>query len=88
MKGQNSLLEKYDLKPHDEDAVISRVEKLDSTDLESLRKKLTGIEGKYSVSYFRQIFGLLPEKLRPEKRKEYKAYDGVNNIFNLAYEVL
>jgi CRISPR-associated protein Cas1 len=30
----------------------------------------------------------LPEKLRPEKRKKFKAYDGVNNIFNLAYEVL
>ena len=26
--------------------------------------------------------------LRPAKRKKFKAYDGVNNIFNLAYEVL
>jgi len=31
---------------------------------------------------------LLPEKLRPEGRRTFKAYDGVNNIFNLAYEVL
>ncbi len=26
--------------------------------------------------------------LRPDKRRKFKAYDGVNNIFNLAYEVL
>jgi len=31
---------------------------------------------------------LLPEKLRPEKRSKFKAYDGTNNIFNLAYEIL
>ena len=28
------------------------------------------------------------EKLRPQKRKKFKAYDGTNNIFNLAYEIL
>jgi CRISPR-associated endonuclease Cas1 len=88
MRGQNSLLEKYDLKTHDEDLVLSKVEKFDSSDLDSFRRKLNGIEGKYSESYIKQIFGLLPEKLRPEKRKRFKAYDGTNNIFNLAYEVL
>ena len=31
---------------------------------------------------------MLPEKLRPEGRRKFKAYDGTNNIFNLAYEVL
>jgi CRISPR-associated protein Cas1 len=31
---------------------------------------------------------LIPEEFRPEKRRGFKAYDGVNNIFNLAYEVL
>lgn len=31
---------------------------------------------------------LIPEPLRPERRRTFKAYDGVNNIFNLAYEVL
>jgi len=30
----------------------------------------------------------LPEPIRPESRKKFKAYDGVNNIFNLAYEML
>ena len=31
---------------------------------------------------------MIPEKIRPEKRRGFKAYDGVNNIFNLAYELL
>jgi len=30
----------------------------------------------------------LPEKLRPESRKKFKAYDAIDNTFNLAYEVL
>jgi CRISPR-associated protein Cas1 len=34
------------------------------------------------------ISGLLPEPIRPEKRKGFKAYDGTNNILNLAYEML
>ena len=46
------------------------------------------IEGKFTERYFKQVFGLLPEKLRPEKRKKCKAYDGMNNIFNLAYTML
>ena len=41
MKGQNSLLEMYDLKTHDEDAITSKIEGLDSSDLDSFRKKLT-----------------------------------------------
>jgi CRISPR-associated protein Cas1 len=31
---------------------------------------------------------LIPEKIRPRRRKSWKAYDGVNNILNLCYEVL
>jgi CRISPR-associated protein Cas1 len=31
---------------------------------------------------------LVPDALRPERRKTFKAYDGMNNIFNLAYEIL
>ena len=88
MRGQNSLLDKYALKPHDEDVITSKIEGLDSSDLDLYRKKLTGIEGKYSEGYFKQIFGLLPEKMRPQMRRKFKAYDGVNNLFNLAYEVL
>ena len=46
------------------------------------------IEAKFSQFYFRQLLQLIPEKIRPESRKNFKAYDGVNNLFNLAYELL
>jgi len=53
-----------------------------------LRGKLTQIEGRYAKHYFGQLFTLFPKGLRPEGRKTFKAYDGLNNIFNLAYEFL
>jgi CRISPR-associated endonuclease Cas1 len=31
---------------------------------------------------------LIPEKIRPVSRKSFHAYDGVNNLFNLGYELL
>jgi len=46
------------------------------------------IESKFTKQYFDQIFTLFPESTRPEGRKTFKAYDGLNNIFNLAYEIL
>ena len=49
---------------------------------------MTGIEGKHTQRYYQQIFGLFPEKIRPESREGFMAYDGTNNIFNLAYEIL
>ena len=88
IRGQNILLEKYNLQLHDDEAFQSKIDGLKTSDLDSLRRKLTGIEGKYSEKYFKQIFGLLPEKLRPQGRSKFKAYDGTNNIFNLAYEIL
>lgn len=74
--------------PHNEKAISSKIEKLDSSDLSRIQKKLNAIEGHFTKLYFNQIFGLLPEKLRPERRSKFKAYDGTNNIFNLVYEVL
>ena len=88
MKGQNILLEIYSLQPHDEEAITSKIDKLEASNSVSFGQKLNGIEGKFTQHYFKQVLGLLPEKLRPEKRKKFKAYDGVSNIFNLAYEVL
>jgi len=61
---------------------------LDSSDLNNIQGKLNTIEGHFTKPYFNRIFKLLPEKLRPEKRSKFKAYDGTNNIFNLTYEVL
>jgi CRISPR-associated protein Cas1 len=49
---------------------------------------LTSIEGGFTKRYFHQLFTLFPEPLQPDVRKSYLAYDGMNNTFNLAYEVL
>ena len=46
------------------------------------------IEGTATKKYFGQLWGLIPEKIRPRRRKGWKAYDGVNNVLNLSYEVL
>ena len=67
---------------------LQKIENLEGESLDKIRARLNGIEGRYSKRYFTQIFGLLPEPIRPESRKNFKAYDGTNNIFNLAYEIL
>ena len=46
------------------------------------------IEGTATKKYFGQMFGVIPEKIRPARRKGWKAFDGVNNLLNLGYEVL
>ena len=56
--------------------------------LDKLRPKLLQVEGKASEYYFKQVFTLFPESFRPESRKGFKAYDGLNNTFNLAYRIL
>jgi CRISPR-associated protein Cas1 len=57
-------------------------------DLPLVRRKLIHVEAEYSNDYFQQIFQLFPEKVRPSNRKGFMAYDGLNNTFNLAYEIL
>ena len=88
IEGQDIVLRKYGLRPHDLMVAREKIDRVESKSLVSARKKLTGIEGKYTEHYFGQIFGLIPEKLRPEKRVKYKAYDGINNVFNFGYYVL
>ena len=75
--GQNRVLKKYNLKPIGEN--ISDIND---------RKRLLVIESKSARLYFNQIFKLFPEKIRPEKRIGFKAYDGINNVFNFGYYVL
>jgi len=87
IEGQNQVLEKYGLRQHGF-AVVEKVSNLEADDLSKLRPKLMAYEGHCSDRYFGQIFGLMPESLSPECRKTFKAYDGMNNIFNLAYEIL
>ena len=64
------------------------VERLDVEDYGLLRKRLLAVEGRCSGHYFEEVFKLFPKKLRPEKRRGFHAYDGVNNLFNLAYRLL
>lgn len=53
-----------------------------------LRRRLTGYEGKFSRKYFSQVFELFNRSFRPERRRTFRAYDGLNNILNLAYRIL
>jgi CRISPR-associated endonuclease Cas1 len=87
LEGQNQVLKKYGLRSHGFN-FKEKIESLEAETLNKIRVRLHGIEGRYTKRYFEQIFSLLPEPIRPEHRKGFKAYDGTNNIFNLAYEVL
>jgi len=87
IEGQDRVLKKHCLEPHDP-ALKQIVENTKPMNMRAFRQKLTGIEGKCSQKYFQQIFKFIPPKLRPQRRKKFQAYDGLNNIFNLAYEML
>jgi CRISPR-associated endonuclease Cas1 len=87
LEGQNLVLKKCGLRNHGF-TFKEKIDNLKSEKLDNIRAKLHGIEGRYSKRYFDQIFGLIPQPIRPEKRKGFKTYDGTNNIFNLGYEVL
>ena len=87
LEGQNLVLRKYGLRNHDF-SFKEKTESVEGESLDKIRARLHGIEGRYTKRYFDQIFQLLPEPIKPESRKNFKAYDGTNNIFNLAYEML
>jgi CRISPR-associated protein Cas1 len=87
LEGQNQVLKKYGLRQLDFKK-IERVKNLDIEDLTQLRKKLLAYESHASKVYFQRIFSLFPESIRPNGRRTFKAYDGVNNLFNLGYEFL
>lgn len=50
--------------------------------------RLTSIEGHCAEKYFEQMFGLFNESVRPEKRKGFKSFNGIDNIYNLSYVIL
>jgi len=87
LKGQDQVLRKYGLRRIDYFAIMN-IKNLNCEDVGTFRRKLAGIEGKCSTQYFSQIFQLFPEILRPKGRITFKAYDGINNCFNMAYEML
>jgi CRISPR-associated protein Cas1 len=82
IEGQNYILRKYGFRQHDLMKIKERLAGAVS------RNSLITIEGHATEKYFQLIFQLIPEALRVERRRTFKAYDGMNNIFNLAYTVL
>ena len=48
-------------------------------DLSFVRKRLMAIEARASKRYFQEIFKLFDKRLRPERRRTFQAYDGINN---------
>ena len=68
--------------------IKDRVAGVGSDVLRVMRNKLLTIEGHATEKYFRQIFQLLPKALGIERRRTFKAFDGINNTLNLAYTVL
>jgi len=88
IKGQNQLLRKYGLRWLDYYPYSQAVKKTEGSDMTRVRARLMSYEGRFSEQYFREIFALFNEAIRPERRKTFKAYDGLNNIFNVAYRVL
>jgi len=87
IEGQNKILAKYGLKPIDP-SIVEKVKALKSEEPVVLRRKLSGLEGKASEGYFEQVFSLFDESIRPRHRRTFKAYDGLNNLFNLGYRVV
>jgi CRISPR-associated protein Cas1 len=86
--GCDELLKKYGLRRLDSFPYSKQIRELDEKDLKTLRNKLTSIEGKFSNQYFTQIMQLFAESFRPENRRTFKAYSGLNNLLNLAYRIL
>ena len=88
IEGQKMILRKYGLTPAKTITPIA-INSFRETDLKMLRGRLLSIEGRHSEHYFRQIFQVFPEKIKPpNSRVGFKAYDGLNNTFNLAYMLL
>ena len=88
IRGQNELLKKYGLRWLDYYPYSQAVKAIEDRNITRARARLMSYEGRFSEQYFRQIFALFNESFRPEKRKTFKAYDGINNVFNLVYEML
>jgi CRISPR-associated protein Cas1 len=99
IEGQQQILKKYNLRPFDY-ALIEKIRNVNEssitkgdfispyTYLGKIRYRLNNYEGHLSEHYFNQIFSVMPERLQPEHRRTFKAYDAVNNLFNLGYTML
>ena len=87
--GENLVLRKYGLRQHDLASVKRKIEQIDTTDLKVLRRTLLPIEGSCSDFYFSQVLTLFSHSMqKTDKRRTFRAYDGLNNALNFAYELL
>jgi CRISPR-associated protein Cas1 len=87
VESQNVVLKKHCLQKHNS-TFKHEIESITTQSLSHVRRKLIPIEAKYSRHYFSQIFKLFQEKIRPKRRVTFKAYDGINNVFNFGYYIL
>jgi len=88
IKGENELLRKYGLHQIDYGYFSQAVKEVEGKDVKAGRNKLMSYEGKCASQYWKQVLQLFNESIRPEKRRTYKAYEGLNNVLNLAYIIL
>jgi CRISP-associated protein Cas1 len=88
IEGQNQVLKKYDLEPFDMHKIRDCIEIITATELKAYRRRLIHVEAEASKEYFKKVFSLFPENIKPEGRRTRKAYDGINNVFNFGYYVL
>jgi CRISPR-associated protein Cas1 len=88
IEGQNRILRKYGFRQHDMMRIKNKITAVESSELKILRNRLLTIEGHAAENYFKQVFKLLPTAIGIERRRTFKAFDGINNTLNLAYTVL
>jgi CRISPR-associated protein Cas1 len=89
-QGQNELLKKYGLRQHDLVKINEQINGIDFPDIKQVRRKLLPIEGHFTDRYFQALWPVFPKAVREaaDKRMTWKAYDRVNNLFNLSYTFL
>lgn len=90
VKAQTQVLKKYKLLPFESTKLpsIKTLEMIHGNNVDFVRHKLTTIEATFTKHYFKQILPLFPKKFHIDKRDGFQAYDRLNNLLNLAYEVL
>jgi CRISPR-associated endonuclease Cas1 len=88
IEGSQKVLNKWGLEPFDLDIIQRQIASIPKHDLKTFRRRLLAVEANCAKLYFERIFSLFPANIRPETRRTRKAYDGINNVFNLGYYVL
>lgn len=86
IEGESQVLRKYGLEPYPH--AVEMIKGFLENDLTKLRSRVLRVEGKCAQHYFRQVYTLFPEGIRPLARVSYEAYAGLNNVFNLCYTFL